>query len=85
MIVNGKQIDSARIFEGSSPEPCVPCNASRVECPHWQRVSASGQCIDKWWAGPPWSWMGAALGWTVAGVAAGYVIHRLRVSEEVEP
>jgi len=37
-------------------------------CPHWQRLTLRGTCVDDWWVGPPLSWFSAAL-ITTAGMA----------------
>lgn len=41
-------------------------------CPHWQNQVGPGMCVDRWWAGPPVSWVVqtfiTALGFAVFGL-----------------
>lgn len=46
-------------------------------CPHWQRATSGGECVDRWWAGPPISWLGSGLGYAVGGAIAGVVTYLL--------
>ena len=43
-----------------------------IECPHWQRATNDGRCIERWWAGPPVTWLvggvAAAVGVAVFGI-----------------
>ena len=43
-------------------------------CPHWQRLTFRGACVDDWWVGAPVSWFSAAIATTVAMAALGWVI-----------
>ena len=43
-------------------------------CPHWQRLSARGVCVDQWWVGPPASWVTAALATGIIMGAVGFLV-----------
>ena len=47
-------------------------------CPHWQRENPRGECVDKWWAGPPIDWLASGFGYAVAGGVAGVIFYLLR-------
>lgn len=43
-------------------------------CPHWQRLTARGTCVDNWWVGPPLSWVSAALITTIGMGLIGWAL-----------
>lgn len=43
-------------------------------CPHWQRLNHKGLCVDRWWVGPPMSWVSAAVVTTVGMGLLGWIL-----------
>lgn len=43
-------------------------------CPHWQRITRRGTCVDRWWVGPPMSWVSAAVVTTVGMGLLGWIL-----------
>lgn len=48
-----------------------------IECPHWQRATADGRCITKWWAGPPVTWLVGGIAAAVGAAAFGFTLSKL--------
>lgn len=51
-------------------------------CPHWQRENSKGECVNKWWAGPPLEWLGSGLGYALGGALVGAVAYLVWKSED---
>ncbi len=68
---------SARQYETRSSS-VLPSGLSGVDsvCPHWQRLTSRGECVDKWWAGPPIEWLGNSIAFAVGGALVGYLLYR---------
>jgi hypothetical protein len=32
-----------------------------IVCPHWTFLAPQGECVPKWWAGPPAVWVAQAV------------------------
>jgi hypothetical protein len=63
---NARQQDSV-----SSSIPSGLGGFSDGVCPHWQRENVKGDCVDKWWVGPPLGWVGSGAGYALSGAALG--------------
>lgn len=48
-----------------------------IECPHWQRVTTDGRCIERWWAGPPVTWLVGGVAAAVGVAAFGLILSNL--------
>lgn len=44
-----------------------------MECPLWQKPTADGRCIEKWWAGPPATWLIDGLAFAFGAAVFAYV------------
>jgi hypothetical protein len=69
-------VSPSAVQQSAMTSSAIPSGLGAIDggmCPHWQRVNPSGECVDKWWAGPPVEWLGSGIGYALGGAVAGLV------------
>jgi hypothetical protein len=59
--------------------------ALNSQCPHWQQMTSTGNCVDKWWMGPPVSTAVGIAAMALTLGALGWIATKLRGASYLKP